>query len=143
MTKSQETLITETFKVRAGHLLTVRDIPVLVDPKTGETSLSMGVLSAIDTLKRQADAQHLTEIQFDPALIPPHQKPDPVSWELRRAMLAKGMTGAAMAKELGVKPPLVSRWLSANYHDHSMETLRRIANALDMDVEVTLKPRAS
>lgn len=143
MTKTSETLITETFKVREGHFLTVSGVPATLDPQTGEASLSMGVMRAIDALKRQADAQGLTELQFDAALIPIHSAPDPVSRELRRAMLARGMTGAAIARALGVKPPLVSRWLSSSYHDHSMETLRRIAEVLDMDVEVTLKPRAS
>lgn len=143
MTKTQETLITETFKVRAGHFLTVRDLPAIIDGETGEISLSMGVMEAIDALKRQADAKGLTELQFDATLIPVRSVPDPVSRELRRAMLARGMTGAAIARALGVKPPLVSRWLSSSYHDHSMETLRRIAEVLDMEVEVTLKPRAS
>ena len=57
--------------------------------------------------------------------------------ETKRASL----TGAEIAQRLNIKPPLVSRWLSPTYHQHGMETLRRIADALDMDVEVKLKPR--
>lgn len=143
MTQQNQSFITETFKVKEGHLLTVHQVPALTNPETGEVAFSMGVVAALDVLKGQAAELGLTEMQFDPALIPTQEVPDPVSRELRRAMLARGMTGAAIARALGVKPPLVSRWLSSSYHDHSMETIRRIAEVLDMEVEVKLKPRAS
>lgn len=143
MIQNNQSFITETFKVREGHLLTIHQVPALKDPETGELAFSTGVVAAVDALKELADQQGLTEIQFDPTLIPSQTAPDPISRELRRAMLAKGMTGAAIARALGVKPPLVSRWLSSNYHDHSLETIRRIADVLDMEVEVKLKPRAS
>ena len=46
-----------------------------------------------------------------------------------------------MAQKLGVTPPVVSRWLSPEYHAHGMDALRRMAEVLDMDVEVRLVPR--
>lgn len=148
MTTVPETLITATFKVSEGHALTVHHVPALLDEETGETCYSAGVLRAVDALKRQAQAHNLTEMQFDPSLIPPprsirQQGADPVAQELRRALRERGLTGAELASALGVQPPLVSRWLSPAYHGHSMETLRRIAEVLDMEVEVKFKPRAS
>ena len=66
---------------------------------------------------------------------------DPVSLELRWALRLRKMSGAQVAQQLGVTPPVVSRWLSPDYHGHGMDTLRRIADALDMDVEVKFRPR--
>lgn len=137
----QETrLVTDTFKTVAGRSVTIHAIPALVDTVTGEiVAYSQATVAALEQLKQKALKQDLQEMTFEPLV----QQPDPVSRELRRALRAKGMTGAAVAQSLGVKPPLVSRWLSPDYHEHSVETLRRIAEALDMDLEISLKPRAS
>ncbi|TSA79807.1 helix-turn-helix transcriptional regulator [Deinococcus detaillensis] len=67
--------------------------------------------------------------------------PDPVSLELRRALRLRRMSSAQVAQRLGVTPPVVSRWLSPDYHAHGMEALRRLAEVLEMDVEVRLVPK--
>lgn len=70
MTQQNQSFITETFKVKEGRLLTVHQVPALIHPETGEVAFSMSVVAALDVLKGQAAELGLTEMQFDPALIP-------------------------------------------------------------------------
>ncbi len=67
--------------------------------------------------------------------------PDPVSRELNRVICESGRSKADVARMLGVKPPQVSQWTSPHYHQHGMETLRRVADALGLEVEVKFKPK--
>ena len=124
-----------------GVRVTVTDVPTTFSEDGEELGFALGVMRQLDALVQQALVQapeggavHLTYAET----LPP---PDPVSLELRRALRLRRMNGAQMAQQLGVTPPVVSRWLSPSYHQHGMETLRRIADALDMDVEVKLTPR--
>ena len=60
---------------------------------------------------------------------------------LRQTLRQQRVTGRELAARLGVKPPMVSRWMSAEYHGHSVASLRRIADALDLELDVRLVPR--
>lgn len=143
---TEETLITQTFPTREGVAVTLTGVPATVDAETGEViGFKLAVSRTIAQLvqgavKGQASGAAVTlAYQAPPEAAPP--MPDPVSLELRRALHERGLTGAEIAQRLGIKQPLVSRWLSPSYHQHGMDTLRRIAEALDMEVEVKLKPR--
>lgn len=139
-------LMTHSFSSRESVTVILHDVPTTVEAETGEViGFRLDVLRAIEHLvqaaaRDQAPGSTVERLyQSPPKLTLP--TPDPVSLELRRVLCERGLTGAELAERLGVKPPLVSRWLSPTYHGHGMETLRRIADALDMDVEVKLKPR--
>ncbi|HEU4740554.1 MAG TPA: helix-turn-helix domain-containing protein [Meiothermus sp.] len=65
-------------------------------------------------------------------------EPDPVSLELARALKEAGVSQAELARRLGVKPPSIARLFSPRYTGHSLRSLREIAKALGMRLEVRL-----
>lgn len=65
-------------------------------------------------------------------------EPDPVSLELTRALKESGISQAELARRLGVKQPSVARLFSPRYTGHSLRSLREIAAALGMRLEVRL-----
>ena len=127
---------------RRGVQITVQGVPTTFSEAGEELGFDLKVMRELDALIAQAlesvsgNAQtlDLTYAEVLPA-------PDPVSLELRRALRTRRMNSAQMARKLGVTPPVVSRWLSPEYHAHGMDALRRMAEVLDMDVEVRLVPR--
>ncbi|MDL2344224.1 helix-turn-helix transcriptional regulator [Deinococcus sp. MIMF12] len=138
--------MTHTFPSREGVTVILHEVPTTLDAETGEViGFRLDVSRAIEHLVQDAARGQVSGATVErhyealPRLSVP--TPDPVSLELRRVLRERGLTGAEIAERLGIKPPLISRWLSPTYHGHGMETLRRIADALDMDVEVKLKPR--
>ena len=62
------------------------------------------------------------------------------SLEARRAEL--GITRAAVARELGVAQPMISKIFSGRIKNIQLLTLLRVAEVLDSDVELELRPRA-
>ncbi|HEX7878350.1 MAG TPA: helix-turn-helix transcriptional regulator [Candidatus Eisenbacteria bacterium] len=52
-----------------------------------------------------------------------------------------GLTQAALAKRIGTSPSVISRLEDADYSGHSLALLRRIAEALDRQLEVQFVPR--
>ena len=56
---------------------------------------------------------------------------------------AHGLTQEQLAERVGTTQQTISRLESATYRGHSLRTLRRIAEALDAEVVVTLVPRTS
>ncbi|GAA5533674.1 helix-turn-helix transcriptional regulator [Deinococcus aluminii] len=124
-----------------GVRITVTGVPTTFSDDGEELGFDLKVMRQLDALVQEALAQAPESGAVELAYAETVPPPDPVSLELRRALRLRKMSGAQVAQQLGVTPPVVSRWLSPNYHQHGMETLRRIADALDMDVEVKLKPR--
>jgi ribosome-binding protein aMBF1 (putative translation factor) len=51
-----------------------------------------------------------------------------------------GMTQAELAKKIGTQPSQISRIEDADYAGHSVETLRRIAVALNATLRIELVP---
>ena len=125
-----------------GVQITVQDVPTTFSEAGEELGFDLKVMRELDALIAQAlesvsgNAQSL-DLTYTEVL----STPDPVSLELRRALRTRRMNSAQMAQKLGVTPPVVSRWLSPEYHAHGMDALRRMAEVLDMDVEVRLVPR--
>lgn len=141
-----DTPMTHTFPSREGVTVILRDVPTTVDAETGEVvgfrlDVSRAIAHLVQEAARNQAPGTTVERPYEARPQLPLPTPDPVSLELRRVLRERGLTGAEIAERLGIKPPLVSRWLSPTYHQHGMETLRRIADALDMEVEVKLKPR--
>ncbi len=56
--------------------------------------------------------------------------PDPISAAIEQAMEKTGVRKAELARRLKLPAPAVSRLTSQLYHGHSVESLRRIADAL-------------
>ena len=59
--------------------------------------------------------------------------------ETRRAQL--GVSRSAIARELGVTQPTVSRLFSGHVQNLELRTMVRVAEVLDSDLELVLKPR--
>lgn len=134
---------TTTYETRQrGVRITVTDVPTTFTEEGEELGFDLNVMRQLDALLRDAleatpeGTEALTLAYAETA--PPA---DPVSLELRRALRLRRMSGAQVAQKLGVTPPVVSRWLSPDYHAHGMDALRRIADVLEMDVEVKLVPK--
>lgn len=63
--------------------------------------------------------------------------PSPVSLQLEQLLRERGLTHVELARRLGVSRPAISRMLSPNYDGHSVSSLRRIADALGVQLEVS------
>jgi predicted XRE-type DNA-binding protein len=130
-----------------GVQITVRDVPTTFSEAGEELGFDLKVMRQLDALIAQAleTLPASPEATSPPSLYLAYAEvlpaADPVSLELRRALRARRMNSAQLAQKLGVTPPVVSRWLSPEYHAHGMDALRRMAEVLDMDVEVRLVPR--
>jgi len=59
---------------------------------------------------------------------------------IRHARLAAGLTQAQLAKRTGLSQPAIAR-LEDPDHNPTLETLQRVAEALDADLLVTISPR--
>ena len=59
--------------------------------------------------------------------------------EMRRAEL--DISRSAIARELGVTQPTISRLFSGHVQNIELRTMVRVAEALDSDLELVLRPR--
>ena len=59
--------------------------------------------------------------------------------ETQRA--AQGMSRSAIARELGVTQPMISRLFSGQIQNIELRTMVRLAEVLDSDLELAIKPR--
>ena len=122
-----------------GIDIIVSGVPTTFSTDGEELGFDLKVMRDLDLLitravEAAAPGTTVLELQY----LPLAPAPDPVSLELRRALRLRRMSGAQVAQQLGVTPPVVSRWLSPEYHAHGIETIRRVAEVLEMDVEVRL-----
>lgn len=72
----------------------------------------------------------------------PALPPNAVSAEFARALRDSGLTQSTLAERMGTTQSAVSRLLSPNYHGQTVSALERLAEALGMDLEVRLLPKA-
>jgi antitoxin HicB len=68
---------------------------------------------------------------------------NPVSLEIEQALSAAGVTKAELARCLGTSRSAVSRLVNPFYWGHSLDMLRRVAVALEANLEVKLTAKAS
>ncbi len=61
--------------------------------------------------------------------------------KLHLAREAAGLTQAALARQIGTQPSAISRLEAADYDGHSMDTLRRVADALGLMLVVDFIPK--
>jgi len=67
---------------------------------------------------------------------------NPVSLELARAMTAQGLSGAEVARRMGLPRQVVSRMINPFYWGHSVSSLRRFAEAVGGTLEVRVEVAA-
>ena len=67
---------------------------------------------------------------------------NPVSLELARVMIAKGLSGAEVARRMGLPRQVVSRMINPFYWGHSVSSLRRFAEAVGGTLEVRVEVAA-
>lgn len=64
---------------------------------------------------------------------------NPVSLEIERAIAATGLSEAEVARRMGTSRAAMSRITNPFYFGHSLNTLRRLAEALGMELEVNFQ----
>lgn len=142
----EETTLTHILILESGAELRVTGVPGFRDP-TDPAFTAYGPATArrLDPVLRDFAAQAAPgeRRSLDFASLPdsPTPPPDPVSAELSRVIRESGRSKVDVARLLGVKPPQVTQWTNPDYHQHGMETLRRVADALGLEVEVKFKPK--
>ena len=57
------------------------------------------------------------------------------------ARTSAALTQGQLAKKIGTTQSVVSRIEDADYHGHSLQMLRRVADALDLKLDVRFLPR--
>ncbi len=65
--------------------------------------------------------------------------PDPVSLEVQKALKIAGVTQTQAAERTGLTQSTIARLANPNYHGHSIESLRRLGNGLDLRLEVRMR----
>lgn len=87
-------------------------------------------------LRTELDGSEET-IFLDPALM------NPVSLEIEQALNAAGVSQAELARRIGSSRSAVNRLVNPFYWGHSLDVLRRVAAALDAEVQVKFAAKAS
>lgn len=138
----EERTITKEFDTKSGKVIHVHNLPAIIDTSTNEViGYRTSISRRISDLVLQAEAQGLEDITFPERFDIAPIESNPISLALQAALQARGMSKADLARIMNVKPPLVSRWLSPHYYEHSEGVLRRIADILGMELEVRLRER--
>jgi DNA-binding transcriptional regulator YiaG len=64
-----------------------------------------------------------------------------IAQDIHALRTAAGLSQAELARRIGTSRSVISRLESATYSGHSVAMLRRVAAALDADLQVRLVPR--
>jgi ribosome-binding protein aMBF1 (putative translation factor) len=64
-----------------------------------------------------------------------------IATEIIKARTKANMTQAELAGKMGTKPTAISRFESPNYGKLSISTLKKIAQVLNCDLQIRLRPR--
>ena len=104
---------------------------ITVEGTSRDTTISGPVLPA---LKRRRNANQAARIATKRHLLEFIQ-----ALEARRA--EQGISRSAIARELGVKQPTISRLFSGHIQNIELRTMVRVAEVLDSDLELVIRPR--
>ena len=88
--------------------------------------------------ERKALARHLESREFRTAL----KRADianGISFQLRAMMHARGWNQRDLARESGIKQPLISKYLRG-YENYTVQTLDKLADAFDVSLAVRFEP---
>ncbi|MVN86931.1 helix-turn-helix domain-containing protein [Deinococcus sp. HMF7620] len=133
----------------------VPDLTCIVTAKTREallTKVCESITLVLEDGPRTPQAVTLADVAPDVRAELPadaevvHLEPapvNPVSAEIERALERAGISQAELARRIGSSPAGVNRLVNPFYWGHSLDVLRRVAEALNTDLHVQLTARAS
>ncbi|TSA84621.1 helix-turn-helix transcriptional regulator [Deinococcus detaillensis] len=138
---------THIYTLKNGATLSILDVPAKIDLHEPDfQAYTVDVARRLSVAGLAFEAQNPNpEVRqiMNYAELAPLPAPSPVSLEIRRALLARKLRPADLARKLGVAPSAVARWLDPSYYQHSTATLTKIAEALESELEIHFKLRAS
>lgn len=85
--------------------------------------------------------QYLEEQLKDPEFRKAWEDSEP-AYQLKRLRVLKKLSQAELARKVGTRQPSIAR-LENGYGINNLNFLRRVAEALDAEVEIHLKPKAA
>lgn len=65
---------------------------------------------------------------------------NPVSLMLREAVVASGLSQTEVAERAGMLQPSLARLIDPHYHRHSVASVRQVARALGLELDIQLRP---
>lgn len=104
------------------------------EKRAGEATIISGPI--LPVLQRRRTAEHAARIATKRYLLEFVQM-----LETRRADL--GISRSAIARELGVTQPTISRLFSGHVQNIELRTMVRVAEVLDSDLQLVIKPRTN
>ena len=137
---------THTYTLTNGATLSILGVPAKIDAsdpdfQVYDLDVTRRLSAAGLTFRAQHPGPEVREV-VDYAELETLPAPSPVSLEIRRALMARKLKPADLARKLGVAPSAVARWLDPKYYQHSTATLLKIAEALESELEIHFKLRA-
>jgi len=84
--------------------------------------------------------KYLEEQLKDPEFALAWEASEP-TYQLKRLRILKRLSQAELAEKVGTRQPSIAR-LESGYGVNNLNFLRRVAEALDAEVEIRLKPKA-
>lgn len=88
-----------------------------------------------------SDEQYLGEQLKDPQFRKAWEESEP-AYQLKRLRVLKKLSQSELAKRVGTRQPSIAR-LESGYGINNLNFLRRVAEALDAEVEIHLKPKTA
>ena len=85
--------------------------------------------------------QYLEEQLKDPEFRQAWEDSEP-AYQLKRLRILKKLSQTELAKKVGTRQPSIAR-LESGYGINNLNFLRRVAEALDAEVEIHLKPKTA
>lgn len=85
--------------------------------------------------------QYLEEQLRDPEFRKAWEEAEPAH-QLKRLRVLKKLSQTELARKVGTRQPSIAR-LESGYGVNNLNFLRRVAEALDAEVEIRLKPKAT
>lgn len=121
-----------TAETREAAVEQAREAIALALGATPERAASITALEQVDPDIRSEMGIEDEVIFLDPAPM------NPVSLEIAQALERTGISQAELARRIGTSRSAVSRMVNPFYWGHSMDVLRRVAEALGLQIEVKL-----
>ncbi|QFP76303.1 helix-turn-helix transcriptional regulator [Deinococcus sp. AJ005] len=114
---------------RESIAVALEDVPAVSPTVNSVADISPGVRAELDGSE---------EILFlNPASM------NPVSLEIEQTLNAAGVSQAELARRIGSSRSAVNRLVNPFYWGHSLDVLRRVAEALNTEVQVKFAAKAS
>lgn len=114
---------------RESISVALEDVPVSAPSILSFSQLSLGLRAGLDGSEEI--------LSLEPAPM------NPVSLEIEQALSGAGLSQAELARRIGSSRSAVNRLTNPFYWGHSLDVLRRVAEALDSELQVKFTARAS